>query len=54
MKYIVTLNDKQYEVEVEKGKAVAGFACERIILFLLFVQCQRVGLLGHTSSLPEI
>ena len=25
MKYIVTLNDKQYEVEVEKGKAVAAY-----------------------------
>ena len=28
MKYIVTLNDKQYEVEVEKGKAVAAYIGE--------------------------
>ena len=25
MKYIVTLNEKQYEVEVEKGKTVATY-----------------------------
>ena len=28
MKYIVTLNEKQYEVEVEKGKAVATYVGE--------------------------
>lgn len=28
MKYIVTLNDKQYEVEVEKGKAAAAYIGE--------------------------
>lgn len=28
MKYIVTLNEKQYEVEVEKGKAVAAYIGE--------------------------
>ncbi len=28
MKYIVTINEKQYEVEVEKGKAVAAYVGE--------------------------
>lgn len=28
MKYIVTINDKQYEVEVERGKAVAAYIGE--------------------------
>ena len=37
MKYIVTLNDKQYEVEVEKGKAVAAYIGEAI----LDVRCQQ-------------
>ena len=28
MKYIVTLNGKKYEVEVERGQATAVYACE--------------------------
>ena len=28
MKYIVTINEKQYEVEVERGKAVAAYIGE--------------------------